>query len=118
MAIGSSTWPRVHSVSQTWVQMRPQTLGNGLGSLGHAVGVVEAPRGDQSHVALGRGVHGTGGLARRPALALDGERRRHGVGERARDRGALGHAEVELVVVTFTGQTGTHSPQPTHFSVT
>ena len=33
MAMGSSTLPRVHSVSQTCVQMRPQTLGKGFGSL-------------------------------------------------------------------------------------
>ncbi|OPZ41540.1 MAG: hypothetical protein BWY94_02395 [Actinobacteria bacterium ADurb.BinA094] len=32
MATGSSTSPRVQALSQRWVQMRPQTLGNGLGS--------------------------------------------------------------------------------------
>jgi len=33
MATGSSTSPREHVLSQSAVQMRPQTLGNGFGSL-------------------------------------------------------------------------------------
>ena len=33
MAMGSSTLPRVHWVSHSCVQMRPQTLGKGFGSL-------------------------------------------------------------------------------------
>ena len=42
--------------------------GEGVGLAGHAVGVGEAPLGDQRHVALGRGVHGAGALAGRVAL--------------------------------------------------
>ena len=73
--------------------------GERVGLFGHAVGVLEAALGDQSDVAVRRGVHGAGRLARAPALLVDGEGGRHGVAERARDGGALGDAEVEGVVV-------------------
>jgi hypothetical protein len=33
MATASSTVPRVHSVSQRWLQMRPQTAGKGFSFL-------------------------------------------------------------------------------------
>ncbi len=53
MAMGSSTSPRVQSASHLCVQTRPQTAGNGLGSLATRVGLGETcPSRDQGHVAL------------------------------------------------------------------
>ena len=58
----------------------------GVRLAGDPVGLLVAALGDQRHVAVRGRVDRAGRLARAPALAVDGERRRHGVGERARDR--------------------------------
>src|SRR5665648_787235 len=77
-----------------------------VGLAGHAVGVFEAPGGDQRHVALGGGVHGAGALAGAPALLLDREGGRYGAGERPRDGGALGDPELELAGVVHGAHGG------------
>ena len=73
--------------------------GKRVGLGGHAIGLGEAPGGDQGDVALSRGVHGAGALTGRPALALYVERGRHGVGEGPVDGAPLGDAEIEVVAV-------------------
>ena len=66
---------------------------------GDPPGLFVAALGDQRHVAVRRGVHRAGRLAGAPALALDGEGRRDGIGEGALDGGPLADAEVEVVRV-------------------
>jgi len=73
--------------------------GEGVGLDCDPIGLLESAGGHQGNVALSRGVHGAGRLAGRPALALDVERGRHRVGEGTVDGAALGHAEVEVVLI-------------------
>ena len=76
----------------------------GIGLARDTVGVLEAPGRHQRHVPLCAGVHGARALAGAPALLLDGERARHGVGELPVDRLAVAHPEVEVVRIGH----GTH----------
>ena len=78
----------------------------GVRLAGDAVGLFVAALGDQRHVPVSGCVDGAGGLARTPALAVDGERRRDGIGERTRDRRPLADAEVELVGVRHRAHGG------------
>ena len=95
--MGSSTLPRVHCGLADVRADAAADAREGVRLAGDPVGLLVAALGDERDVAVRGRVHGAGGLARAPALAVDGERTRHGVGEGAEDRGAIADAEVELV---------------------
>ena len=80
--------------------------GEGVRLAGDPVGLLVAALGDQRHVPVSRRVDRAGGLARAPALAVDGERRRDGVGERPGDRRPFADAEVELVGIRHGAHRG------------